>query len=255
MHFRKPGKIRLAVSVFVLTIFCSAISVSPAFAASCTNATFNGIYGYFSSGYDGSEAVSEIGQMTSNGSGSVTGLFTRSLNGTIASFTFTGTYSLAKSCTGTITYTSSGSTFHFAITYAASDKNFQLVRTDAGVINRGTAIPLGTATCGLSGKSLTLANNVYGEIVGTGAVAYVGPLTFNGKGSITGTETLSIAGDIATNVAVTGTYTQASSCVGTMQLNPTGYSTQNYATFALDGNKQLLLIETDSGTIIGGELQ
>jgi hypothetical protein len=160
---------------------------------------------------------------------------------------------MAKSCTGTLTLSVDGVTEDFNMVLDDSNKNFQLIRSDSGFIVNGSAIPLGTATCGLSGKSVNYGMNVYGGVDNKG-ITYVGQVTLNGKGAVTGTITISFAGTITSGVAVTGTYTQNANCTGTMQITPAGFSTINFTTVALDSDKELLLIETDSGTVVGGEI-
>jgi len=54
---------------------------------------------------------------------------------------------------------------------------------------------------------------------------------------------------------VTGTYTQNADCTGTAQITPKGSATTNFNTVAVNGGKQLLLIETDNNTLITGTAQ
>jgi hypothetical protein len=55
--------------------------------------------------------------------------------------------------------------------------------------------------------------------------------------------------------AVTGTYTEASDCSGTLKITPKGSSALNFNSVFVNGGKELLLIEIDSGTVIGGTAQ
>ncbi len=244
MHIRK-----LAVMICFATLLAASHTM---WAASCSNATFKGVYGYIANGYDGTSTTVSVGQMTSTGTGSLSGKFTRSLAGTIQTFTFAGTYSIAKNCTGSISYTIDGYTSHYNLVVDETDKGVQLLRTDSGVADTGHAAPLATATCGLSGKASRYSAKIYGGVNGTGAVGYVGLLTLDGKGNASGTFTYNIAEMTTSNVAVSGTYTQSSNCTGTLQLKATGFSTLNFSTVSVDSNKQLVLIETDSETIVGG---
>jgi hypothetical protein len=251
--FHTINRIRLAVFAFAIMGFTMMGAVGSASAASCTLKSFTGVYGFYATGYDGSDPFSSVGQITSNADGSVTGTLTHSVDGSIGAFSFTGTYTMAKSCTGTLTLSVDGVTEDFNMVLDDSNKNFQLIRSDSGFIVNGSAIPLGTATCGLSGKSVNYGMNVYGGVDNKG-ITYVGQVTLNGKGAVTGTITISFAGTITSGVAVTGTYTQNANCTGTMQITPAGFSTINFTTVALDSDKELLLIETDSGTVVGGEI-
>jgi hypothetical protein len=241
-------------SIAVLFFGCLAVA-APAHAVTCTNATLKGVYGIFYNGYDAGEPAVNVGQITSTGTGDVTGSFTHSVDGKVQSFTLTGTYALAKNCTGTLTYTADSITDHFSIVMDDSNKGVQLVRTDADTSEFGFLISFGTATCGLSGKTATFATNRAGDISGKGPVAYVGQVTLDGKGNLTGTDNISVNGAISTAVAVTGTYTQNSSCIGTVKMTPAGHTAQNYTSFAVNSGKELLLIETDSGTVVGGNFE
>jgi hypothetical protein len=54
---------------------------------------------------------------------------------------------------------------------------------------------------------------------------------------------------------VTGTYTEASNCTGKVQITPAGLAALHFNAVFVNGGKELLLIETDSGTVIGGIAQ
>jgi len=76
----------------------------------------------------------------------------------------------------------------------------------------------------------------------------------NGKGKVTGT--VSINGNYSNSVeTVTGTYTEESDCTGKLQITPKGSSALHFNTVFVSGGKELLLVETDSGTVIGGTAQ
>jgi hypothetical protein len=237
----------------IVLLFTAAIGVGSASAASCTLATFDGVYGFITNGYDGSYPAVSAGQAVADGKGDISGSFNYSVGGEQFSFTFSGNYTMEKNCTGTLTYTADNETIHFNFVMDDTSKGAQLARTDAGYIFTGLAIPQGTETCGLSGKSSTFAFNLFGGLSGTGAVAYTGQLILDGKGSLTGTETLNLDGTITSGVSLTGTYTQGSNCLGTLQTVASGHATQNFATVAV--GKELLLVETDSGSIVGGTMQ
>jgi hypothetical protein len=244
MYFKK-----LALVLF----FLAAIGVSAASAATCTLASMDGTYGFLTNGFDGSYPAVSGGQAIADGKGNLSGSFNYSVGGEQFDFAFTGSYTMEKNCTGTLTYTADSDTIHFNFVMDDTSKGMQLARTDAGYIFTGYAIPQGTETCGLSGKSSTFAFNLFGGLSGTGTVAYTGQLVLNGKGALTGTETLNLDGTITSGVSLTGSYTQNSNCLGTLQTVASGHATQNFVTIAV--GKELLLVETDSGSIVGGTMQ
>jgi hypothetical protein len=243
-----------AVSGIATFIFIMMAAAGSASAATCTNATFKGVYGFFTSGFDNSEPVANMGQVTSAGTGTITGTITHSLDGTVETASISGTYTFAKNCTGTLTYKEGSATYNYSFALDNSNKAVQAIETDLGATVVGFVQPLDTATCGLSGTSKTYAFSAFGADNGE-AVGYVGQLVLNGKGSITGTISVSTKGTIDTAVAVTGSYTQASNCIGTLTIAPTGFSTMDFATYAVNENKELLMAETNSGATVGGNIQ
>jgi hypothetical protein len=248
MHF---SSLRLAVAVLAVSVGAGSAS-----AATCSNATLKGVYGLLSSGLDGSgQPATSVAQITADGAGNITGAVTKSKDGTIYNYTTTGTYSMAKNCTGSATYTNQdGSPRHDNFVMDDANKGLQAVQTDSGHVQSAFVLPEGTVTCGLTGKKATFAFNLTGTVVGTGQAAYVGQVTLDGTGKVSGSMTASIAGSIGT-ASITGTYTEASSCTGTMQISASGYPSSNYNFVVVNAGKELLLIETDPNTVTSGTLQ
>jgi hypothetical protein len=82
----------------------------------------------------------------------------------------------------------------------------------------------------------------------------VGQLILDGKGNISGTATISNNGTISKG-PVTGTYTQQTSCLGSAQITPKGFTAMNFNTVDVNGGRELLLIETDTSTFRSGTAQ
>lgn len=215
------------------------------------------MFGFTSDGFDSpGQPGTSVGQYNFDGNGNVSGAFTHS-NGTISSVTFTGTYSVAKNCTGSLVVNNSkGVTEHHNFVIDNGKKGMQLIRTDAGQVKHGFAVAQGAGTCGLTGKKQTYAFNLSGIDNGVGGpVAYVGQLTFDGKGNIPfGNITLNLNGTIFTST-ITGTYTVNSNCTGAEQITISGAGTANQNFVLVNGRKEALLIETDSNTIVSGNAQ
>ena len=76
----------------------------------------------------------------------------------------------------------------------------------------------------------------------------------NRKQHISASETFSI-NFINTKLSLTGTYTQKADCLGTAQITPKGSAAMNFNTVEVNGGKELLLIETDTGTFVSGTAQ
>jgi hypothetical protein len=70
---------------------------------------FTGAFGYFHGRLAGPGVPhGVVGQITADGKGNLTGLFTDSSNGTLGTGTFTGTYSISSNCTGSLTFSRRG---------------------------------------------------------------------------------------------------------------------------------------------------
>ena len=237
-------------SCLAAVLFATMIAVGSA-SANCSNASTNGAYGFLVLGSAYGEPGTAVGQLNFDGAGNVSGTQTTSFYGSIYySPPFTGTYSIARDCTGTML--AGGSVFNFVLD--KDRKGAQVIYAIPGVVYPGSAVAQGPATCGLPGKKRKFAANLSGTIVGVGAVAIVGQVRLDGNGNITGGGTFSVTGTISSG-SISGTYTENADCTGTAQITPEGLSTMNLNTVVVDGGRELLMIETDSGTVVSGTLQ
>ena len=240
--------------VFAITM---TIAIRPASAA-CSNATLKGVYGYYHGRPAGGSSIySVLGQFTADGAGNLTGgVWEASLNGSISSGSFTGTYSIAADCTGTLTFSTEDlSPAHFNIALDDMHNGFQMIQSDNGFAQPGFGFLQGKVTCGLTGKKETFATNFLGLLYpGPEIEAISGQVTLDGKGNISGNETLSIGGTVST-VAVVGTYNEGGDCRGAAQITPAGFSLTNFDFVVVNGGKELLLIETDNNTLVAGTAQ
>jgi hypothetical protein len=87
-----------------------------------------------------------------------------------------------------------------------------------------------------------------------GPVAYVEQVILDGKGNVSGSGTSSLDGTIDT-APITGTYTENADCTGSAQITPQGFSTLNFNFVVVNVGKEILLIETDTNTIVSGTMQ
>jgi hypothetical protein len=241
---------------FAVLVFTTMIAVGSASAGSCSDATLKGVYGFISSGFGGDGTPRAlVGQATADGKGNLSGTVTKSKDGTILTITFTGTYSVAKNCTGSLTFIDQdGETRHVNFVFDNSKKGWQAIQTDSGRVNSGFALAEGAAVCGANGKKQTFAANLAGSINGVGPVAYVEQVILDGKGNVSGNGTFSLDGAIYT-VPITGTYTENADCTGTAQVTPSGFSTANFNLVVVNVGKEILLIETDTNAIVSGNMQ
>lgn len=242
--------------ITAFTLFLATMVCAESARASCSNESLLGTYG-FSFGwpqalYGGDPGVF-VGQMTANGKGGLTVSGTGT--GVLRSGSFKGGYSVAANCRGSFTFDEVSSTAHFLFFLDDGNKGFQMMRTDNDTIQPGFGVAQVGTTCGLTGKEQTLAVNVVGTIPASINKAIVGQLQLNGKGDITGGEIVLDVNFSNTPVSVTGKYAEKTNCTGTMQITPKGSDTLNFNTVLVNSGAELLLIETDSGTVIAGTAQ
>ena len=240
----------------IILLLVSIFAVGSASAATCSDATLKGVYGFIVSGLGGDGTPRAIvGQGTADGKGNLSGTLTKSKDGTILDLTFTATYSVAKNCTGSLTTNDEdGETRHDNFVFENGNKGWQVIQTDSGRVISGFGLAQGAAVCGENGKKQTFAANLNGIVIGVGQVAYLEQVILDGKGNVTGSGTFSLAGAIYT-VPITGTYTENADCTGSAQITPQGYSTLNFNFVVVNVGKEILLVETDTGTIVSGTMQ
>src|SRR5260370_42172762 len=100
--------------------------------ATCSNASIKGTYGIVSTGLNGSlQPASSVDQITVDGLGHVSGTSTKSIDGTIVTYTITGSYNIAAKCHGTDSFNNqSGQTDHDNIYLNNANARAFLIQTD-----------------------------------------------------------------------------------------------------------------------------
>jgi len=127
-----------------------ALSVAPAASAAdkgCSNATLQGTFAFYGTGFIVSPAAvagpnATVLALTFDGNGAVTSTFgSSSLNGNIGPQTETGTYNVNADCTGTysVLISPAGFTAHYLFVADESVNELQIICTDTGVVFSGTA--------------------------------------------------------------------------------------------------------------------
>jgi hypothetical protein len=106
-------------------------------ATTCTLTSVAGTYGFHGGGYLVGQGVLQFdGQFILDGTGIVTGIETRDVNGVVVSAgAVTGTYTVAANCTGHLTYTFSGGTVHLNNYFVNGQKEFFAIETDSGTVS------------------------------------------------------------------------------------------------------------------------
>jgi hypothetical protein len=241
------------VRMFVLASF--ALS-SAAWAATCSNASLSGTYGFMHDGTDatGAPATAAISQITFD---SATGTFTvettASHGGVIAIESLTGAYTVAANCIG-LGMPTGATPFSIVVTprgflaVHAFSEGFAVKQDSPACTNAGVEGRFGFETTGLFLAGAPT----------TGWIAFIGGLTLSVDASGNGVISGHIAGaEDSTTVAevpVTGSYTVDRDCRGTATIAPKGLPEMHFSFVAVDCEKELLAIETDADTVVSGTL-
>jgi hypothetical protein len=241
-------------SILALSLVVKAQDEEPA-AKGSPDATFNATLGFAMAGTASGGARVESGQIKTDGKGNFKGSETRSDDGSISTnVPVTGTYSINSSGTGTITFNPKGfSAENYSITVVnhtqAGDALY--LETDSGTVVTGSSVGSGTGCSNSSvsgGYGLVLA----GTADSVGAVAVAGQFTADGKGNLSGSASGSDNGTIYTDVPISGTYSVKSGCTGTFAISVDSYQA-NFSMTIVNSRKEILLIETDSTTVVAGQ--
>jgi hypothetical protein len=109
--------------------------------ATCSTAAAAGTYGFHGRGYlVGQGVLAFDGQYVLDGTGKLSGIETRSVNGTIISAApITGTYSVAATCRGTISYKFNGATVKLNTVMVNGGKSFFTIETDTNTVSTSVA--------------------------------------------------------------------------------------------------------------------
>lgn len=226
-----PWRVRAALAVLALLVAVASSGATMAGTASaadhrqCGTATLSGTYLFAGDGFSisggartplafaGSERFDGAGHVAGTNSFSVGGVVTRRAG-------FTGTYTLAANCAGTLTI---GNDLHFDFYASASGDQFDYVQTDAGTVSsttehrvtrKTTLQQCRTAT--LSGAYLFTSNGFSVSGSSQAPFAFAGVDRLDGAGTDHSIVSANVGGAITRQEADTGTYTVAADCTGTL---------------------------------------
>ena len=240
-----------------MIVLASFALSSAAWAATCSNAAVSGIYGSLG------EGTNPEGQPEAN-------LFQFKLDPSTGTFTgtdetgtpVTGTYEVASNCTVTGTTTKGGSTHPFSA--VVTSIGLQSASGNPGATNGGFWVAQGSPTCTNAGIKGSFGLAVRGSFLAgapfTGPVILIGELALrvnaSGEGVINGSMAGSEDGKILTFAGepVTGSYTVDADCQGMASITPREGPELHFSFVVVDGGKELLAIETDADTAVGGTL-
>lgn len=241
-----------------MIVLASFALSSVAWAATCSNASLSGTYGFLHGGTDsnGTPATAAVSQITFDSTtGTFIGATKASHDGVITTFTFPGTYAVASNCTGRGT-PAGGEPFSFVIT----SRGFLALH----LLSEGFAVKQGSPTCTTAGVKGSFGLETTGVFLAgapaTGAVAIIGELKLavnaSGEGVIRGHIASSENGTFLAfaEEPVTGSYRVGTDCRGRATITPKGQSPMHFSFVVVDGGKEMLAMETDANTVVSGTL-
>ena len=254
------------IRLFVLTALAALTQ-----AQNCSNSSLSGTQYFLISGTAPNSSnvlVNEVqlGKLTADGNGHLTGSATRSASGAISALSLTGTYTVAGGCSGsqTLTVTPQGAPAQtsystFELVNGALQKLIQV--TDPGAILTGRAYsaaaqsPSQCNDASLFGSYAFMGGSP--DLGTTSAYSFSGELQFDGNGGIRFTlvpndNNPGIAGTVS--LTGVGNYAVLGDCSGTAQLELAAGTTANYTLAVVDG-ANVLAMENDPGTVFYGMWQ
>jgi uncharacterized protein (TIGR03437 family) len=208
---------QLALAACLSVPFAATAQTTP---VTCTAATLTGTRSLALTGRDVSSSLiftkttQSVGTATFDGIGQVSFNLTTNTNlaqGT--SQTWSGTYTLAANCVGTVIIVT-GDAANFTLIAYNSGKNFTITGQDGtyALTGSGATQPALCATSSLSGQYL-FSGNGFGLSSGslTGVNSISGLLQFDGRGTVSGTWSVSVNGSSA-SATVSGQYSVTAGC-------------------------------------------
>jgi hypothetical protein len=244
----------LNLSSVVLGTFLWAQPVRP---AACSNGSLTGHYGFTINGTANGNPITAMGQIATNGNGTIAGNETISENGTVGNLLgVLGTYAIRSNCTGTMTIQAAGrSKQNFNVTVISGGQQIDMVQTDSGTTELGTAQAQGSASCSSAGAKGVYGLQGAGAEIGVGPLALGGQITLRGDGTLTGTETVSINGTIASKQTISGVFKVIRICQGAAVIQVGNQGPIHLKLVVVNGGPGILFIQADSNTLVSGSLQ
>jgi hypothetical protein len=244
----------LNLSSIVLGTFLWGQPVRP---AACSNGSLTGRYGFTIHGTANGNPITAVGQIATNGNGTLDGIETISDNGTIGNLlAVLGTYAIKSNCTGTMTIQAAGrSKQNFSVTVISGGNRIVMVETDSGTTELGTALAQVSKSCSLAGSKGTYGLQGEGTEIGTGPLAFAGQITLRRDGTLSGTQTASVNGSISGKQNISGAYKIGHNCQGAAVIEVNNQSPIHLNLVGVNDGREVLFIQGDSNTLLSGSLQ
>lgn len=250
--------VRLAVLILSSVVMLgTSLWAQPVHPAACTNAIVHGHYGFAVNGTVSGNPITAVGQIATNGNGTIAGLETISDNGSLGTnLEVLGTYAIKSNCTGTMTIQAQGrSKQHFDVTVIAGGTQIDMIQTDSGTTNLGTAQAQVSTSCSVAGLKGAYGLQGGGAEIGVGPLAFAGQITLHGDGTLNGTQTVSVNGSIASKQKISGAYKVGRPCLGAAVLEINNQGPIHMILVVVNGGRGILFIQADANTLLSGSLQ
>lgn len=247
------SKIHLCVLLIAASFILGAAGwAQPArLAASCSNATLQGNYGFLVSGTNAGNPIAIVGQIIADGNGGLTGMETVSNNGDLVDTTLvTGTYKIGSKCAGTATITPQGGTAANYQLAAIAGGKVQLVSADNGTVQSGFLQSQGTGACSLSGVKGVYGIQQTGDVVGQGPLVFGGQIVLHANGTLAGIRWGSVNGTISSGDVISGGYKIDQRCFGAAVIAINQGLPTHYNLVVVNGG--LLFLQIDQGIVTSG---
>jgi hypothetical protein len=241
---------------------------SAAWAATCSNASLSGTYGFLHGGVDAHGApAAAVTQVTFDSTtGTYTGVDIENIDGVLVPTSLTATYAVAKNCSATaqVRLVSGGQSENVDVSLVVTSTGFFFLFQKPGAISSGFGVKQGSPTCTNAGVEGRFGFETTGLFLAgapaTGPVAFIGELKLtadpSGEGVISGHIAGSEDGTILTfaDEPITGSYKVDRDCRGTATITPEGQPEMHFSFVVVDCGKELLAVETDADTVVSGTL-
>jgi len=231
----------------------------------CATSTLNGIYFYLLGGsvISGGQVLpyAELGELTADGQGGVTGQSQASLSGSQSSHSLRGTYSVQGNCSGNLSLivdSQPAQSVSFSILNGGLGAVVAFSQPDEVIVGRAyrQTAQSGSVQCGQGSISGSYGYLLAGTVNLPGGLAVysnAGSVVSNGSGALATSSLVNVEGSTA-EVSTTGSYSIAGDCAGTAQLIQQSVP-YNYLFAVVDDGQVVLFIETDAGTTVSGSAQ
>lgn len=193
-------------------------------------------------------------QVFLDGGGNLFGNSAVNLNGMWSEGPVSGTYTVTSDCQVSFLITdSSGGTQHFNGIVVSQGEAGVLLQTDPGVGVSG-ALKRAKGACQLSDLAGTFVLRTSGTILASGETSSIGIIALDGQGGASAVES-TFTGGAQGQVASNGTFSINPDCTVTASLGSAiDGSIANYRGVIVNGLKEVLLIRSDTGTVVTANL-